>query len=99
LRVQLTRDWKHYTKGDILTVHDRPPYVLEMLLDVGYGIRIRPEPPQRLPEDIPHRELLETAGLLSLKAVMELHRVDDLEAIGGIGHAKARDIALYLESL
>lgn len=99
MRVQLTRDWKHYQDGDILTVQDRPPYVLQMLLDVGYGVRVYPEPPQRLPDDVPERELLEAAGLLSLKALMELYHADALETIEGVGSQKALQIGAYCDGL
>lgn len=46
-----------------------------------------------LPNDVPHRELLLSAGISSIE---ELQEIEDLTSIQGIGKSKAADIHDYL---
>ena len=39
-KVKLTRDWKQYEEGDVLTKKDRPSYTLNFLLEQGWAVNL-----------------------------------------------------------
>jgi hypothetical protein len=56
------------------------------------------EPDTGLPSDIPHRDLLIAGGIETIDLLLAATR-EDLEALDGIGEAKADDIIEARESL
>ena len=99
MKVQLNRDWKHHSKGEILTRQDRPTYVLQMLIDEGYGELLFPKQMTRIPQDMPHRDRLLAEGVKTVEHVEQLIEDDHLTSIAEIGSRRATEIREFINDL
>ena len=45
-KVELTRDWKQYEEGKVLTKADRPSYTLKFLVSQGWAVDLSNDQPE-----------------------------------------------------